>query len=344
MAIDSNADIVTAALNESLNGGANDATDTTIESQVGTEAGSDNPAQTDDGTGEAGTQLNPDQNAQRGQERQAQTTPPNPRVRDDGKGNLIGVDGKIVATAGAERRWYTEHSKLQKQVEPLRQENTTLRGQVEAFNQAFSTFRELGLSPDQVTTGAKLAKAYMENPQATIDYLLTDAKSRGININVGSQGVDTAAIKQIVSQALAPLVQDREQAELSRKHMEDAKAEADAFFEEFPDAVIHEDVLAAVIRQSPNSSTREAYYRLQAECLRNGFDWSKPLRPQYQARRTQGGNPASTSQPAPSRGAPLPNGRSSSGAREIGRTSIAPATTNNRDIVADAMREAGFGV
>ena len=343
MSIDTNADIVTAALNESLHGGSDDATNTTIENQAG-ETGGNNQTPTDDNAGETGAQPNLDPNAQRGQERQAQTTQPNPRVRDDGKGNLIGPDGRIVAAAGAERRWYTEHSKLQRQVEPIRQENTTLRGQVDAFKQAFSTFNELGLSVDQVTVGAKLAKAYAENPQATIEYLLTDAKARGININLGSQGVDTAAIQQIVSKALAPLVQDREQAEASRKHMESAKAEADAFFEEFPDAVVHEDVLAAVIRQSPNVSPREAYYRLQAECYRNGFDWSKPLRPQYEARKTQGGNPASNSQPATRRVAPLPNSRSSSGAREIGRTSIAPATTNNRDIVAEAMRDAGWSV
>lgn len=336
-------DIVSSAINESI-GGGNASQNTTADNQTTETTTTAQPSGNDDGTSNVGTDPN-QQSSQQPEGQQTSSPFPNTRLRDDGKGNLVDMKGNLVAHAGAERRWFNEARRLERDVAPLRTKVSELEGRVQAYDTAFKTFQDLGLTPDQVSIGAKLVKAYNENPQATIQYLLTDAKARGINVDIGAPGVDAAAIQRMVQQAVSPLLQDRERIEAERKAREEADKEYTSFVDEFPDALLHEDVLAAMVKQSPNSPIRELYYRLKAEVLQQGFNWNQNLRQQWEARRAQGTNTMQQQpQSVPQRSAPLPNGRPAGGVRQMGNTPIAPASTTSRDIVREAMREAGINV
>lgn len=348
----SNDDIVNSVLNEAFGTStgtqdAQSATDKAVDAQA--QGGNANtPVDGNVSPTGAGTPENKQPPTQPNAQAQdpSQVTRPG-RVKDDGQGNLVDAQGNLVARRGPERRWYNEARAAADRVQQTQQELEALRGKVEPYEKAFATFANLQMAPQDIAIGAQLFKSFRTNPAATIEYLMTEARKNGVQIEGLGGSVDTAAIKATVMEALSPILQDRAQAQQLRE----ADSAADHEYEEFvndPDyqfARVHENELVAVMKLYPNYSMQQAYMKLENEALKNGLDFSQPLAPQWNAKRNANG--AGNPNPAPVNtgrqpSVPLPSARASGGADVVNAPRIASASASSADIVRQTLREFGM--
>jgi len=256
-----------------------------------------------------------------------------------GPQDLVGADGQIIATGGKERRFYETAQREKSRADNITKELETVKAQMDAINNAGTIGTQYGLSPEEVTTGAQIISSYKENPVETLSYMLTQAQSAGHNIDAlltGGGGMDTQAIKQMIDNAVKPLVTEQQ----GRAETTAASAESQRLYNEFstrhPDAAIHESSLARLLTEDSTLSPEAAYLKLQNFYLQKSLDWNKPLdqlQQEHDAQKVQG--PVENTQQQ------LPNGKVVQ-ANTTDTASVADVNTSTGDIVKDAMREAGI--
>lgn len=294
---------------------------------------------------------------------QQQQAPQGPRrVRTDQNNNLVdAATGEVVARAGAERRFFEEarqarveltrvQGNIQQLEAAVRERDTALN----AYREAATSYTSLGLEPQEVTMAMQLMSNYKRNPLEAIRYMLTEAQAAGHNVAsiTSGNGIDTAAVARLIDQRLAPFTQDRQAAQAQETAYNNARnawqtlANERAAYGE--DINIHADAIANLLRRDDNMTLREAYLTLGNWALANGYDMGQPLAPQIQARQ------AGTAQQAPADNLQTPgtNGVPPVQRRNVGATAntteMRPARAgefaSNRDLVREAMREAGMTV
>ena len=257
-----------------------------------------------------------------------------PQRQANGPQDLVGRDGKVIAAAGRERRFYETGLREKNRADQATAKATELATQLEAVNNAGTIGTQYNLSPDEVTTGAQLIAAYKNNPVETIQYMLTQAQSNGHNVDaIVSGGTDMSAVKSMLDNALAPLVADR-QAQIDTQETNSRALEIyNQFSSQHPDAAIHEGSLARLLQQDPNLSPEAAYYKLQNYYLQKGWDWTKNLEQLQQ--EAQAGQSSVNTQPQP------PDGGVA--LRNVTDTPrVADISTSTDDIIRQAMAEAGI--
>jgi len=249
-----------------------------------------------------------------------------------GPQDLVDSTGAVIAKGGAERRFYETAQREKKRADDATRQFEALSHQLEGFKQASAISTQLGLSPEEAIAGSRIIAAYKEDPVKTIEYLLTQAKAAGHNVEtLGGQSVDMAAIKRLIETQLAPLAEDRQKRQAAEQAEAGAQQKYDEFVAKYPDAVIHGDSIARLIERDPSLSPDAAYWRLKAIYAENGLDFSKPL---SQIETEQG----ATSKPQSS----LPSGRPRSGAVAQGMDELASVDTPYEDIIRQGMKEAGI--
>jgi hypothetical protein len=223
-----------------------------------------------------------------------------------------------------------------------------LRAANEAFRTASQHFASLGLEVQEMTAAANLMANWKVSPQNVIKYLLTEAQAAGHDLSSilggAATGVDPNAIRRIIRDEVAPLTNAQtEQHRVAQAHSNAAR-EYQEFGQQFPEALVQEAEIASLMQRFPQMSATEAHLRLQNYALQQGYDYSQPLRPQMEARRS--GAPAAPNGPTPqpANRSVLPGSRmpASNGAMTDVRTQPAAADASTRDIVAEALREAGI--
>ena len=170
----------------------------------------------------------------------------------------------------------------------------------------------------------------------------------GVQLEGLGGSVDTQTIKAMLAEHLGPITAERQRAQQEREADTQAEQQYNDFISNprYPNAQLHENEIATVMRNDPQISLAEAYLTLKTAALENGLDFTKPLAPQWMAKKNgQQSNTQNSVTPANQTGvqprAPLPNGRSG-GSVMVTNSRIAPSTANNSDIVREAMREFGF--
>jgi hypothetical protein len=272
------------------------------------------------------------------------------RTKDDGKGNLVNAQtGEMIAPAGPARRFYTEAQQLRNEVTQLRQtaqqaqqiaqERDQFAQQVEALRTANTLATQLGLSVDESVMSHKLFAQYKKAPIDTLKYMLTEAQAAGHDISSLLQGghIATDAIGKMIDTKLAPLTQRMQTEEQQETIVANVRREYTNFINQYPDASVHENEIAAVMRKTGCELT-EAYLRVQNFALQNGYDWNKPLRAQIEARNN------GTALPAPSGAPMIPSGRANGRTLAPANRGADPANMSSADIVRASMREAGLNV
>ncbi len=252
------------------------------------------------------------------------------------------ANGNVIADGGRERRFYEA-------AQVARQENARLQGElskvtakVAAYETANTISTQLGLTPDEATTGARIMAAYKNSPVETIKYLLTEAQAAGHNVTgIVSGGTDVAAIKQLIEQAFKPLNDERAGKERATQVEQQAVREYNNFISRFPDAKTHETTIARLLESDPSLSVEAAYYKLQSFYLAKQLDWKKSLEVIAEemkgTQQQQGGTSSVTRQPGlPGRGTSVTNTQAPG--------EIADVTTSIDDIVKESMREAGLSI
>lgn len=261
-----------------------------------------------------------------------------------GPGDLVDRDGRVVARAGAERRHYESAQRAVRDLQSTRGELERVSTELRAFREAAQLPTQLGLSPDESTTGLQLIASWKQNPVGVIEYLVEQAKAAGHNLETLGGATDMGAIKTMLAQELAPFRQQAQQVQQHSQIQTAAQQQLDTLVGEYGEqALVNGDALSKLLNASAEQgrplSLEQAYLRFSNWCLQNGFDPHRPIDPQIAAKRT----PPATQQSNP----PRPNGRAvaaPNGVVPMDSASVTTGSETTRDLVRMAMREAGYPV
>ena len=279
-------------------------------------------------------------------EKQPEQLTPHPVMRGynlDTAGNITDAQGQIVASAGRERRWFETSDTLRGYIAHQKRENDTLNARIEEISSSSKDAlngipTQLGLTTEEVNMGLKLSANFKSDPVATARYIVAEAMKMGYNLEqivetTGSNNINMAAIKQLLDERLGPIAAERLQNQEAASTQQKGQAAYERFMQQFPDAVNHQDMIAAVMKDN-RVTAEDAYFQLRTWANTRGYDFSQPLQPQMQ-RATPPANAPST--------APLPNG-STTQSVVTNTPQIASEDTDYDDIIRDAMREAGMAM
>lgn len=272
------------------------------------------------------------------------------QLRTDGSGNLIDAAGNVVVKGGAERRVFDNMRRdFAGSVRERDARITELERANAAFRTASETFTRLNVAAHEHEDAARLYAAWRNNPEKTILALIEQAKASGLTVNVegATSGIDHGAIARIIDQRLAPLLGEHEDRRREIEVNEQASRDVTEFFDAFPDARENETVIAGLMSRS-GEDMKTSWLMFKSWCYQHGLDPNTSLEPQLLAKQASNGQAkptgtdAARTQPAtlPPRG---------------NNTAVAASTTvpvsngtfdalNTRDIVRDAMKQAGINV
>lgn len=265
--------------------------------------------------------------------------------------------GQVLAKAGHERRvWesaskYTRdqynnwiNSKVQPRMNELQRVNAEYKGKLDAYEANNATAAQLQITPQEVGVGMKLVAALKKDPAATIDYLIEQAKANGHNIDLSGKmaGIDANAISRMVDGKLQPIITEQQNREQVQRAYSEAGNELSQFYERYPTARVNEETLDGLLQKFPELTLETAYLKLSNYMLANGMDPNQSIKVQMEARskgvktdpgRRGPGNPGGRGNP----GVVANNDRNAP-------VRFAHEDTSYKDIVRDAMREAGVSV
>ena len=259
--------------------------------------------------------------------------------QDSHPSNLVNARGEVVAKGGMERRFYDKAVKSDRDARNAQQQVETLQGQLSALQGMGNLSTQFGITPEEVSTGAQLMKAFNDNPVDTVKYLLTQAQSMGHNIDGIGGSTDMSAIKQMMSEMMAPITNEHQQRAENAQIETESKEIYNDFMTQFPDAEVHQDSLAQLIQNDHSLSPVAAYYKLQAFYGQKGLDWTKPL---DVLKDEMANRPAVNQVPnAPSQGT-VPSGGNIPQQNVIDTADIADVGTSSDDIIRQSMMDAGY--
>ena len=110
---------------------------------------------------------------------------------------------------------------------------------------------------------------------------------------ISGGGTDMAAVKQLLDTSLKPLIDARnEEADTQAVNAKALEIYND-FTAQHPDAAIHENSLARLLKQEPSLSPEAAYWKLRSYYTERNLDWTKPLE---QLQKEQQLNPSANTQ------------------------------------------------
>ena len=208
---------------------------------------------------------------------------------------------------------------------------------MDAVNNAGTVGTQYGLSPDEVTTGAQLIAAYKNDPVEAIQYMLTQAQSNGYNVDgITSGGTDMQAVKQMLDNALAPILGEHQERADTQAANDRALEIYNEFNSKYPDSAVHEDSLTRLLQQDPNLSVEAAYFKLQSYYAQRGLDWTKSLTTLQTEQDAQQAPVSVNTQPQPPDGGSVPH------ANVTDTAQVADVSTSTDDIIRQAMSEAGI--
>lgn len=304
------------------------------------------PTQQQEGAEQEGQQEVQQLPQRRGQQQQRREHTPQPRQQRQRptaaqNGDLVDAQGNVVARAGNERRFYEQARMAEHAITQIRVENSQLKQKLSAYDDAWKSYEAAGVAPADVPAAMALIARFRKEPVAAVKDLLTQMANSGIDISPvtgqNSGTMDSVALKRIVDDALKPFMQERQQRTEQEANMTRARQEYDGFIAQYPHAEANLDTLRQMIQRYPNVPLETMWLRIENWAVRNGLDPSQPFNLQQQQ---NGGAPTDTR-----RG--LPNGRFSARGATVSRGNnngqLAP-DASSRDIVREAMREAGYNV
>lgn len=273
-----------------------------------------------------------------------------PKVKADKDGNLVDKDGNIVATAGAERRAFERVQAQERYIARLEQDLEQARSKdidAQVLNGAPA---KLGLDAQETQMGLQAIAAFKRDPVATARWMLQETMRLGYNLpqiigqdaqgQLNGSGLDLQAVKNMINEAVHPLVGDRQAQQREQEAHTEAQREYDRFMAGHDHAAVHEDAIAALVRQDRNMTPEVAYWRLREYAAANGLDFAKPLAQQVQARRQGGGAPNGNATPQAQR-TPMPNGGAPTQDMRTGPVMAEPDEAWD-NIVRQSLREAGM--
>lgn len=213
--------------------------------------------------------------------------------------DLLDAQGQVVAKAGPERRLYERTQQLTRALEGTRAETDELKKQLAEARATNNIVQQHGLSLADADAGLQLVKQFKQRPIDVARHILQETMKLGHSLNDiigqggGPQSLDMRAMTQLLDERLGPLQRREDEAQKQREIEERAQREYTQFLVQHEHADLHEPVIVALM-QRENLAPSAAYYKMQAWAYQNGLDFSQPLGPQIQARRS---NPQGAQKP-----------------------------------------------
>ena len=257
-----------------------------------------------------------------------------------------GADGKGAKDTGGDKP--TQALTLQ-QAENLlgvsRQEVASLRNQVGQITQNRDQWRQKhqqleqtvqglhGVDPNSVALGVRIVSDMQRDPVGTVKKLVAECLAAGHNVE-GIQAGLNAEVLALVNSKLNARPQDTGPTEEQINSA--AMQEVNSFYSQYPDARVHDDLLARVLADHPEMTLQDAYFGTKQQFALRGYDWSKPIDQQAKQSDQQ-------ADPQPF-AKPLPNGRNIPNADPANKVVMVPETMETGDLVKLAMREAGLNI
>ena len=252
-------------------------------------------------------------------------------------GDLKLQDGTIVK-AGAERRYYEQYNIERQRSADLNNQLKQMTGSRDRFRDEVNTLRSTaqslqGAEPEVTALGIKIVGDLQRDPLGTVRKLVAECVAAGHTIE-GIQAGLSAEVMAMIQQRVTPTQQ---QGPTEEEINNAALAEVNEFYGSFPDARVHDALLARVLADHPTLDMRTAYFELKKSFAEKGFDWSKPLEVNLQSQQRQQPNPQQQQKP-------MPNGRAPVEMNLADKTVVAQANADTSDIIKEAMREAGLNI
>jgi hypothetical protein len=287
-------------------------------------------------TKQPSTQSNEKQNTQSEQQGQR-------RLPANNRGDLVDPNtGVVVARAGNERRFFETARAAQAQLNNTARELDGVQRELNAFREAASLPRELALQPAEVTNALQWFAHWKQNPVEAAQKVLTELRTMGYEVEGMGGAVDMGAIKRLVQEAVSPFKQDRDAATREAQIAAEVDQELNTFYDALPWARNQQQELQNLLQADPTLTLREAALSLRAYAAENRLDLSKPLRDQVLAARNGEQQKQSQRVNAARTSAPTLTGDNGMTTRRANTS--ASHEQRNRDIVREAMREAGLNV
>jgi len=265
--------------------------------------------------------------------------------------NSILVDPRTGATVAANAMEVRNYKAIQKENQTYQQEVTTLRAQVQAYEQATTYAREQGLTPEHQLTAVRIMGDFLKDPGGTLGKLVAEMQAAGHELPFMQQaGISPKVLEQIIDKRLAPLTAQQQQHTEQAAIDTAAQEQLDNFLMAHQDATNNIPFLGYILEKGGATTYEGAYITMLKWCAQNKLDHTQPLEPQIEARRAAAAKPTgATSEPVTAGPrTPLPNGRN---ALDVGAQSTAEAAQRDglysehmswEDIVRHGMREAGY--
>ncbi len=283
-------------------------------------------------------------------QRQVEAVVPRGYYPSNADGDLVDQrTGAIIAKAGNERKYFEAARNANTRTARLENDMQTLQTQLSVYKEATSLPTQLGVDPGEVTQAVRFMAHWKKNPVEAAQKMLTDLRAMGHDLpEATGSAVDTAAIKQMIAEAINPFTADREQQRTQIEARSNAEREVTALEEQYPWVANQYDALNKLMQSGQFANLNEATLRLENWALRNGFDFDRPFDEQYSAMRS--GNQPAPMQPAAPAQPPAPVNRAMMPAPNVGNGNAVPragnieaeVTSDYKSIVAQAMRDAGL--
>ena len=300
---------------------------------------------------------NPDTTRQQQPQQKQQNNKGNipPRQPANSAGDLVDQAGRVIARAGNERRFYESWRNAAIQLQRAGREMQTrdqriqqLEGQLRGHTEAANAPQSLGLNPQEAVAGMRLFAQFKRSPVDTLKFMLAEVQSLGHDLTgIIDGGVNAQAISTMLDRRLAPLMSQHQQQQREAQQRNEIDQQVNSFYNEFPDAQVHDAALGELLTRNPTLTPREAYFMLQNHYIKNGWDWSVPLNVIMTQQRAPARQPAQQTQMQQRQS--LPNGRGARTAqqpqtRAVGQDELAHEDDSWENIIRGSMRNSGLRV
>jgi hypothetical protein len=269
------------------------------------------------------------------------------------RGDLVDKKtGKVVYEKGTPAREFFsalkneqfERSKVIGQAQQLYSAYEQQGKQLEQYQNAFKVASDSGLAIQDQALAMEHMAAYKANPVQALRKMLHTYQVEGGDLTdifddlpkIQLEGVE-ARLKAMADRIEAP---EREK-QSTNEMMQNLNREVQSFFGENPEAEMHSDTLAYIINSAAQKNQRvslsQAWTRLLRFCNSNGLRIDQPLKDQLSSGQQQEAPPVQQR-----RQTPMPQRGRSNGIVPRQQNSKPSYEKRNRDIVEEAMAEAGF--
>ena len=197
------------------------------------------------------------------------------------------------------------------------------------------------LNRDELFQAAQMQSAWKNDPIATINHLLTEARKMGHNIDGLDSGstLDMNAINRTIEEKLNPITQQHSQQQQAVQQQQEIQQQVTQFNNTHEHASIHGAHIAKLMTQC-NMDASAAYWKLKDQARSLGLDFTQPLEAQAQ-QRLQGNTPSTTQVPSVPGVGDLRGGTPASNLQSQTHTQTNSASPF-RDIIREAMAEANY--